>query len=406
MSTRTFTGRTFAEALNKIKAELGAGAVILKSEKRQTSSSFGLGGRDFYEVTASDGKDLQALPESGTEFANELDVKTQEQTSERRPASQTYEMALLRSEVAALRDQLSEIVKFFKYSNLPAMPEPLSRSFANMTEAGIERELATDLAAEALVQLGPAQLESPEQISKFVIGKVSKIAPPAVNRPMLRTGKPYKIALVGAPGAGKTSTLQKLATDPKAYGKLKLGLISLDTHRLAAIEQLRTFARVSGLPLEIIYQPKDVAAALTKLAGCQMILIDTAGCAPGEDQRLSDLSEMLGALEPDETHLMLNSTTRTAEQFAMARRFQTLGVTHLSFSRLDESAQPGSLVTISRLTSKPIAWLAAGQDFLNRIERFRPEWLETRMFSTSASPVDITTRSEQFVPLRKAVAGA
>ncbi len=394
MNTRTYSGRTFAEALSKVKAELGDNAVILKSEKKSTSGSFGLGGRDFYEVTVADGKELQVNVETGTEFASELNVKLQDATSERRAPSQAYEIALLRSEVAALRDQLSDIVKYFKYSNLPSMPEQLTRSLSRMTEAGFERELATDLTTEALVQLGPVQLESPEQISRFVIGKLAQMAPPAVNRPSFRKDSPFKIALVGAPGAGKTSTLQKLATDPKGYGKLRLGLISLDTHRLAAVEQLRTFARVSGLPLEIVYQAKDVVAALHKLSGCQVVLIDTAGCAPGEDQKLLEQQAMLQVLEPDETHLLLNSTTRVTEQAAVARRFHDSEVTHLSFSRLDESEQPGALVSISRLTGKPIAWLASGQDFLNRLERYRPDWLESKVFGSSTTAASGSLQSK------------
>ncbi len=397
MNTRSFTGRSFAEALAKIKAELGDNAVILKSEKKTTANSFGLGGRDIYEVTAALAGEVKADLENGTEFANELSVKLRDENPERRTGAQNYEMSLLRSEVGALRDQLSGIVKHFKYNNLPSMPEELTRSFSQMTDSGMEMELATDLTAEALMQLGPNELSSPEQISQFVINKVSKIAPPAVNRPTLRGGKPYKIALVGAPGAGKTSTLQKLATDPNGYAKLKLGLISLDTHRLAAIEQIRTFARVSGIPLEIIYSPKDVATALNKLSGCQLILIDTAGCAPGETQRLEELTAMLDSLQPDETHLMLNATSRVNEQAAVARRLQQVGITHLSLSRLDESEQPGALVTISNVTKKPIAWLTSGQNFTGQLERYRPDWLRTHVFHETNAP------NLQFIPLKKAV---
>ncbi|MBK6766400.1 MAG: hypothetical protein IPG71_08805 [bacterium] len=400
MQTRTFTARSFAEALAKVKADLGDGAVILKSEKRATQSAFGLGSREIYEVTAALSTEVKADLASGTEFANELSVKLRDENTERRSPGQNYEMSLLRSEVAALRDQLGGIAKHFKYNNLPAMPEQLSKSLTQMAEAGIEQELATDLTAEALVQLGPNELNSPEQITQFVIGKFAKIAPPAVNRPVARSGKPYKIAFVGSPGAGKTSTLQKLATDPKGYSKQKIGLISLDTHRLAAIEQIRTFARVSGLPLEIVYSPKDVSTALAKLAGCHLIMIDTAGCAPNETQRLDDLTHMLEALQPDETHLVLNATARSLEQSAVARRFQQVGITHLSLTRLDESEQPGALVTISNLTKKPLAWLASGQNFVGQLERYRPDWLRTHVFHE-------TSRSTAgFVPLKKTTAHA
>ncbi len=102
---------------------------------------------------------------------------------------------------------------------------------------------------------------------------------------------------------------------------------------------------------------------------------------------------MLEALAPDETHLVINATSRVVEQAAVARRFQLVGVTHLSLTRLDESQQPGALVTISHETKKPIAWLASGQNFTGQIERYRPEWLRRRMFNTTAP-------QSEFVPLR------
>ncbi len=397
MTTRTFTGRSFAEALAKIKNDLGDNAIILKSEKKTTASSFGLGGRDFYEVTAALASELKEDVESGTEFANELDVQIKQEPKGRPAATQTYELALLRSELSSLRDQMGDISKHFRYNNLPSMPETLSRTLTQMTEAGIEKDLATDLTTEALVQLGPEALMSSEDISTFVIAKMGQIAPPAANKVVSRSGRPYKVVLVGAPGAGKTSTLQKLATDPAGYGKLKIGLLSLDTHRLAAIDQLKTFARVSGLPMEVAYQPKDVSGALAKLSGVQMILIDTPGCSPGEDQRMSDLTQLLDAISPDETHLLLNATSRVREQSAVARRFQEAGITHLSLTRLDETYEPGALVTISQLTKKPIAWLTSGQKFVGQIERYSHTWLRSRVF-------DSQPQQSAFVSLKSAAA--
>lgn len=390
MTPRTFTGRTFAEALNKIKRDLGDGAVILKSEKRTRASSFGLGSSEICEVTAASAGEVKADLENGTEFAQELSVQSRDETTARGAAGSTYEIALLRSEVTALRGQLSEIARHFRYNNLPSMPEQLAQSLTKLTEAGLEREMATDLTAEALVQLGPEALASADEISAFVISKLGRIAPPAANRAIGRAGKQTRIALVGAPGAGKTSTLQKLATDPKGYAKQRIGIISLDTHRLAAIEQLRTFARVTGLPLEIVYQPKDAHTALNRLKDAQILLIDTAGCAPGEGQRMSDLAAILDVLQPDETHLVLNATMRTREQVAVVKRFQQLGITHLTMTRLDESQQPGSLVTISHESSKPIAWLASGQSFTGQLERYRPDWLRQRVFGSTVSASEFT----------------
>ncbi len=138
---------------------------------------------------------------------------------------------------------------------------------------------------------------------------------------------------------------------------------------------------------------------MNKMAGVQIILIDTPGCSPGEDQRIQDLSVLIEALEPDETHLLLNATTRVQEQAAVARRFQQIGVTHLSLTRLDESQQPGALVTISQIAKKPIAWLTTGQKFVGQIERYRPDWLRSKVFDSSYS-------SRAFTPLKSTASHA
>ncbi|MCC6475817.1 hypothetical protein IT157_02070 [bacterium] len=375
MTTRVYSATTFNEALAKIKDDLGENAVILKSEKKSTSGGLGLKSRQFVEVTAALASEVKEEVESGTEFAKTLDMSTQEASKGGRGASQTYELAMLRAEVASLRDQMGQILKFFKYNNLPNLPDTLSSALDHMTSAGMERETATELATEAMVQLGPKELESPESVSQYVVRQLGRIAPSAAN-PVLRKGAgPQVIALVGSPGAGKTSTLQKLATNPLGYGKRKIGLVTLDTHRLAAIEQLRTFARVSGLPLEVAYQTKDVHSALANLAGCEVILVDTPGCAPGEDSRFETLSEQLQAVNPSETHLVANAAVRAEELQAVYRRFQGVGITHLSFTRLDEAQMRGGIVTLSQKSQKPIAWVCDGQSFTKNLTRYRPELL-------------------------------
>jgi flagellar biosynthesis protein FlhF len=375
MTTRVYSANTFNEALAKIKNDLGEDAVILKSEKKSTSGGLGLKARQLVEVTAALSSEVKEDVESGTEFAKTLDMSTQDASKGARGGAQTYELAMLRAEVASLRDSMGQILKFFKYNNLPSLPETLSKALDSMTNSGMERVTATELATEAMVQLGPNELESPESVSQYVVRELGKIAPPAAN-PILRRGSgPQIIALVGSPGAGKTSTLQKLATNPMGYGKRKIGLLTLDTHRLAAIEQLRTFARVSGLALEVAYQTKDVHSALAKLTGCEVILVDTPGCAPGEDDRFGTLLEQLQAANPTETHLVANAAVRTEELQAVFRRFQGIGITHLSFTRLDEAQMRGGIVTLSQKAQKPIAWICDGQSFTKNLTRYRPELL-------------------------------
>jgi flagellar biosynthesis protein FlhF len=333
MNTSKFSAPTMREVLAKVKAELGEDAVILKSEKIKAGGGVNFLKRELIEVTAARPGDVKEELQSGPEFAETLDKSLTPDPDSRRSARSSYEIGLLKDEVNRLREDIGVIGKHFKYSNLPAMPEELTRMWEAMTEAGVESEWATDLAQNALVNLDANELISADAIENYMLRQFSSFMPP-VNQP-IRRRRTLKIALVGSPGAGKTTTLQKLAADPEAYGKRKVGILSFDTYRMAAIEQIRSFARVAGTPLEIVYQPEQAMEALNRLADCEIILIDTAGCTVNETAKFEQTRKFLEAIDPDETHLVMNSCVRDAELIFAASRFRDLNVSHLTFTRLD-----------------------------------------------------------------------
>ena len=371
MKTSKFSAPTMREVLAKVKAELGEDAVILKSEKIKAGGGVNFLKKELIEVTAARPEDVKEELQSGPEFAETLDKSMNPEAESRRSARSSYDITLLKDEVNRLREDLGVIGKHFKYSNLPAMPQELTKMWEAMTEAGVESEWATDLAQNALVNLDANELISADAIENYMLRQFSGLIPP-VNQP-LRRRKSLKIALVGSPGAGKTTTLQKLAVDAEAYGKRKVGIISFDTHRMAAIEQIRSFARVAGTPLEIVYQPEQAMEALARLADCEIILIDTAGCTVNETEKFAQTKKFLEIIDPDETHFVINSCVRDAELIFSASRFRDLNISHLTFTRLDESLKQGYLMNVIRAVLKPVAWLCNGQSFKGNIHRFSRE---------------------------------
>lgn len=368
METFKFKAPSMREALARVKDELGDDAVILKSEKLKPSGGMTFLKKEEIEVTAARPDDVKAELSSGPEFAETLDKSMEPESTPRRAPRSTHEIALLKDEVNRLRDELGSIGKFFKYNRLPSMPQELTRYWEAMTSSGVENEWATDLAQNALVNLDANELISADAIENYMLRQLSGIVPPT-NRPIRRRDA-LKIALVGPPGAGKTTTLQKLATDPRGYGKRKIGIISFDTHRMAAIEQMRSFARVAGAPIEIVYSPDQATDALARLADREVILIDTAGVSPNEASRLTQTAEFLEIIQPDETHLVLNSSVRDEDQIYTCSRFRELNVSHLCFTRLDESLKRGFLMNVIRAAGKPVTWLCDGQSFTGNLRRF------------------------------------
>ena len=170
---------------------------------------------------------------------------------------------------------------------------------------------------------------------------------------------PYVLAFVGPSGSGKTSTAVKIALSPAGVGDRRVGLLSLDTHRVGAIAELQTYAEIAGLPLEVVYNRFQVPEALKRLRDVDVIIVDTPGRLPtGSDSGL--WPQLLKKLRPDEIHLVIPAGLRPDVSLAYVKRFAGLGVSHVLFSKLDEVPGDSSLVDLAEATGLPARWVADG----------------------------------------------
>ena len=224
---------------------------------------------------------------------------------------------------------------------------------------------------QALVELTANELVSSPDIDRFLEMQVSGVfAAPAPVRPLPK--RRTTIAFVGPAGAGKTTTLLKLATHPKLYGKQQVGIISMDTRRLAAIEQIRTFARISGIPLEVVYNIEQMQVAQQRLQGMSIVLVDTSGCNPRDEKGLDTLHTFMDQADCQEVHLVLSATTRDRELHFICDKFRTVPYTHLLFTHADEAMQYGTMANIARYAAKPIRFIGSGTSIPEDIQTVEP----------------------------------
>jgi flagellar biosynthesis protein FlhF len=167
------------------------------------------------------------------------------------------------------------------------------------------------------------------------------------------------IALVGPPGGGKTSTAVKLALHPDAFGTRRVGLLTLDTYRAAAVEQLEAFAGIAELPLEVAFDAADATRALARLADCDVIVVDTPGrgARGGADP---DWHASLAAVHADEVHLVIPATVRGEVALAAREANRRCGVTHALLTMLDEVPARASVAELCALLALPVRWTSAG----------------------------------------------
>jgi flagellar biosynthesis protein FlhF len=170
------------------------------------------------------------------------------------------------------------------------------------------------------------------------------------------------IVLVGPTGAGKTTTIAKLAAHPRVFGRRGVGLLTLDTYRVGAVDQLRTYAGIAELPLEVVHETAELAPALRRLRSRRVILVDTPGRSPRRRAETDLLQHWLFCLHPDEIHLVLPAGTRPDLARALIARHVAAGATHLLATKLDEISGDGTLFDLAAAARLPMRWVTDGQE--------------------------------------------
>ncbi|MCC7052666.1 MAG: hypothetical protein IT355_05325 [Gemmatimonadaceae bacterium] len=177
-----------------------------------------------------------------------------------------------------------------------------------------------------------------------------------------RTGRPYLIALVGPTGAGKTTTVAKLAANVHGFGTWNVGLLTLDTFRVAGLEQIATYAEITGCALEVAYDTTDAATALATLGSLDVVIVDTPGRSPKAGARDEAWWPILRALRPDEIHLVLPAGIRADVAAATMASHAALRPTHLLLSKLDDVPGDAGIADLAALLALPTRWLTDGLD--------------------------------------------
>lgn len=178
----------------------------------------------------------------------------------------------------------------------------------------------------------------------------------------LRTHPPGKVvALVGATGVGKTTTIAKLAAQFAFQQGKRVSLVSLDNYRIAAAEQLRTYGEIMGLDLDIVFSREEFDQVLTARRTSDLVLVDTAGRSPVNVKQICELRDIFRAHPPDEVHLVVSASTKADDLRMQLENFEALSFEHVILSKLDETQSLGCLFNLSKYCRYPISYFTVGQ---------------------------------------------
>ncbi|NLW16248.1 MAG: flagellar biosynthesis protein FlhF, partial [Firmicutes bacterium] len=174
-------------------------------------------------------------------------------------------------------------------------------------------------------------------------------------------------------GVGKTTTIAKLAAHAVLRRKLQVALVTFDTYRIAAVDQLRTYGEILGAPVEVVLTPADIREKMEQLSGYDVIFVDSVGRSQQNMMQLSELKAFLEAVAADEIFLTISSTTQYEVMQEIVENYQTTKPTALVFTKLDEARRYGPLMNLLLNTGLPVAYLTNGQDVPDDLLQPAPE---------------------------------
>ena len=364
MRVRRFVGDNVAETMGKVKRELGSEAVILQTREFREGGFLGLFGTLKVEITAAV-EEKPVMAQKKTDLNYDYDYEIEEAKS---PDSRD-DSGTLQTEIKSMRLMLEKMNKHMEGfgEEKGVWPPVLQRWADHLHDRGISANLVKDLMSDVQETLPAEEWGDDPQVYARIEASVSQLCGQTEPIKPRTIGKPLIVALIGPTGVGKTTTIGKLAAGFSVVDKRKVALITADTYRVAAVEQLKTFGEIIGIPVEVVMTPTELLEALNLHTDKELIFIDTAGRSPYHDLHMSELRAFLNKAKPDLTMLVMSATTQLKDQLRVYQRFEDLS-THLIFTKLDETASAGSLISLLEQTALPTAYLTNGQNVPYDIE--------------------------------------
>ena len=412
MVIKKYIAATENEAIALAKAELGEDVTIMNIKENNPKGLSKLFKKSSVEVTAAvdDVKKEQVRPESKTAAADFEKLQQALDAGRFKPASDSKSARIEENKERLvrnnqiIRDNVVDIVsdKIDPNNEIEQKLNTLQDIIEKQMAASVKDEQQKydkkedknkaylDLIRRQLLD-NDVEMSYIEQIIDDIKGSIGSnssldnILASVYQKIVLKIGQPHLIDtqnkktrfifFIGPTGVGKTTTIAKIASTMKLSKKVKVALVTSDTYRIAAVEQLRTYANILSIPLKVVYTAEEMENIRDELIDYDLVLIDTAGRSHNNVEQKEDLIKLLGAIPQDEqeVYLVLSSTTKYKDLVRISQTYSEMTKYNLIFTKLDETDTIGNIYNLRVLTSAPLSYATWGQNVPDDIGKFNAQ---------------------------------
>lgn len=339
------------EAMAKIRYELGKDAVIISQRKIRKPGFMGLFSKKSLEVTAavevvknneeeSMQQSIDAIKKVMTKNTEAPSQKPIERNEQVKPVSTE-----LLKEIQEMKSMMNDMME-----KAPVRAQRKTKLQTKLEGIDISPNVLKKIMTK--VKNMEADMEESEKI-RIAVEKMVTVS---------KTKMQGNVILVGPTGVGKTTTIAKLAGHLALMEKKKVGLITIDTYRIGAVEQLKTYAEIMNLPFKVVLTTKDMDSALESMKECDVVLIDTTGRSSKNAMQISELRAFVDKANTDNIHLVLSCTTKDKDIESIVAGYANLNYNNIIITKLDETSTYGSILNILDMAKKPLSFVTTGQN--------------------------------------------
>lgn len=383
MIIKKFQGPSEEEAVKKAKDELGKDAVIMNVKAVKQKGFKRLFQKDYVEVTAAvdegSGAKKEPTMKMTAKAAADLHLDSEKEQSRPAAASPITEQRVSEGKTSAIEERLDNLAQMLERQMQEAetreeeentIVDHNSQMINLVYEQLLNNEVIEKNAKEIINEID--NQDKKLQLDDLLAGVYQKIV---LKLGQMKTieldeDKPKVVFFIGPTGVGKTTTIAKLASKYKLEQKCKLAIVAADTYRIAAVEQIRTYANILSVPVEVIYKMEEMQEIIEKYKDYDLIFVDTAGRSHKNEEQQEDLKKLLDAAKDcnHEIYLVVSTTTKYKDLVKITQTYSDITNYRLLFTKIDETAALGNILNIRMLTNRPLSYTTFGQNVPDDIE--------------------------------------